>query len=141
MTIQNPPPTLETGEGGNWLCGEWIWGGWLVTGCTSAPPASSFTSQRAHSLLPSALCPETCLSVTPPRFPGLSRLPLSLPPADSSKKHFSKAMRELVAKCLVKDPTKRPTAAQVSARARMCAWGFRGCTHVADASHMLLSIH
>lgn len=32
---------------------------------------------------------------------------------DSSKKHFSKAMRELVAKCLVKDPTKRPTAAQL----------------------------
>ena len=27
------------------------------------------------------------------------------------KKHFSKAMRDIVAKCLVKDPTKRPTAA------------------------------
>ncbi|GAB4820270.1 hypothetical protein N2152v2_007316 [Parachlorella kessleri] len=33
--------------------------------------------------------------------------------SDNSKKHFSKAMRELVAKCLVKDPTKRPTAAQL----------------------------
>ncbi|PSC70697.1 serine threonine-kinase 4-like isoform X1 [Micractinium conductrix] len=32
---------------------------------------------------------------------------------ESSKKHFSKAMRELVTKCLVKDPTKRPTAAQL----------------------------
>lgn len=32
---------------------------------------------------------------------------------DSGKKHFSKAMRDIVAKCLVKDPTKRPTAAQL----------------------------
>jgi serine/threonine-protein kinase OSR1/STK39 len=30
-----------------------------------------------------------------------------------SKKHFSKAMRDIVAKCLVKDPTQRPTAAQL----------------------------
>lgn len=32
---------------------------------------------------------------------------------DTGKKHFSKAMRDIVAKCLVKDPTKRPTAAQL----------------------------
>jgi len=30
-----------------------------------------------------------------------------------SKKHFSKAMRDIVAKCLVKDPKQRPTAAQL----------------------------
>jgi serine/threonine protein kinase len=45
--------------------------------------------------------------------------------SDSSKKHFSKAMRELVAKCLVKDPAKRPTAAQVGWRRRW-GWGCRG---------------
>lgn len=39
--------------------------------------------------------------------------PLPAPPSETSKKHFSKAMRELVSKCLVKDPAKRPTAAQV----------------------------
>lgn len=33
--------------------------------------------------------------------------------SDSSNKHFSKAMRDIVAKCLVKDPAKRPTAAQL----------------------------
>lgn len=50
----------------------------------------------------------------------LNRLQLLPPPAclptcltETSKKHFSKAMRELVSKCLVKDPAKRPTAAQV----------------------------
>jgi serine/threonine protein kinase len=32
---------------------------------------------------------------------------------DSGKKHFSKYMRDVVAKCLVKDPAKRPTAAQL----------------------------
>lgn len=32
---------------------------------------------------------------------------------DSGKKHFSKHMRDVVAKCLVKDPAKRPTAAQL----------------------------
>ena len=36
--------------------------------------------------------------------------------SDTSKKHFSKAMRELVGKCLVKDPARRPTAAQVRGR-------------------------
>jgi serine/threonine-protein kinase OSR1/STK39 len=30
-----------------------------------------------------------------------------------AKRHFSKAMRDIVAKCLVKDPTQRPTAAQL----------------------------
>jgi len=32
---------------------------------------------------------------------------------DSGKKHFSKAMRDIVAKCLIKDPTKRPSAANL----------------------------
>lgn len=32
---------------------------------------------------------------------------------DSGNKHFSKAMRDIVAKCLVKDPSKRPSAAQL----------------------------
>jgi serine/threonine protein kinase len=32
---------------------------------------------------------------------------------DSGKKHFSKYMRDVVAKCLVKDPARRPTAAQL----------------------------
>ena len=30
-----------------------------------------------------------------------------------ARKHFSKAMRDIVAKCLVKDPARRPTAAQL----------------------------
>lgn len=32
---------------------------------------------------------------------------------DAGNKHFSKAMRDIVAKCLVKDPSKRPSAAQL----------------------------
>lgn len=53
------------------------------------------------------------------RLPPMKVLLMTLqnpPPtleSDSSKRHFSKAMRELVAKCLVKDPAKRPTAAQL----------------------------
>jgi serine/threonine-protein kinase OSR1/STK39 len=42
----------------------------------------------------------------------LQNPPPTLDQADS-KKHFSKAMRDIVAKCLVKDPTERPTAAQL----------------------------
>eukprot|EP00891_Asterochloris_glomerata_P007781 jgi/Astpho2/7781/Aster-06073 len=33
--------------------------------------------------------------------------------SDSGKKHFSKAMRDIVGKCLMKDPSKRPTAQQL----------------------------
>ncbi len=33
--------------------------------------------------------------------------------SDTGKKHFSKSMRDIVAKCLVKDPSKRPSAAQL----------------------------
>lgn len=33
--------------------------------------------------------------------------------SDSGKKHFSKAMRDIVGKCLVKDASKRPSAAQL----------------------------
>ena len=33
--------------------------------------------------------------------------------SDTGKKHFSKSMRDIVAKCLVKDPNKRPSAAQL----------------------------
>ncbi|KAK9817257.1 hypothetical protein WJX72_011944 [[Myrmecia] bisecta] len=53
------------------------------------------------------------------RFPPMKVLLMTIqnpPPtleSDSGKKHFSKAMRDIVQKCLVKDPTKRPTAAQL----------------------------
>lgn len=33
--------------------------------------------------------------------------------SDSGKKHFSKAMRDIVGKCLIKDASKRPSAAQL----------------------------
>ena len=33
--------------------------------------------------------------------------------SDTGKKHFSKSMRDIVAKCLVKDPSKRPSATQL----------------------------
>ena len=42
----------------------------------------------------------------------LQNPPPTLDQADS-KKHFSKAMRDIVAKCLVKNPKERPTAAQL----------------------------
>lgn len=53
------------------------------------------------------------------RFPPMKVLLMTIqnpPPTleqDSGKKHFSKYMRDVVAKCLVKDPAKRPTAAQL----------------------------
>lgn len=42
----------------------------------------------------------------------LQNPPPTLDQADS-KKHFSKAMRDIVAKCLIKDPLQRPTAGQL----------------------------
>ncbi|CAL5219491.1 g1332 [Coccomyxa viridis] len=52
------------------------------------------------------------------RYPPMKVLLMTIqnpPPSleSDSKKHFSKAMRDIVAKCLVKDPSKRPTAAQL----------------------------
>lgn len=53
------------------------------------------------------------------RYPPMKVLLMTIqnpPPtleADRGNKHFSKAMRDLVAKCLVKDVSKRPTAAQL----------------------------
>ncbi|KAG1678629.1 hypothetical protein FOA52_012636 [Chlamydomonas sp. UWO 241] len=52
------------------------------------------------------------------KFPPMKVLLMTLqnpPPSleDKGKRHFSKAMREVVAKCLQKDPRLRPTAAQL----------------------------
>ncbi|CAK0760674.1 hypothetical protein CVIRNUC_002790 [Coccomyxa viridis] len=52
------------------------------------------------------------------RYPPMKVLLMTIqnpPPSleSDSKKHFSKAMRDIVAKCLVKDPTKRPSATQL----------------------------
>ncbi|KAK9909926.1 hypothetical protein WJX75_009604 [Coccomyxa subellipsoidea] len=52
------------------------------------------------------------------RYPPMKVLLMTIqnpPPSleSDAKKHFSKAMRDIVAKCLVKDPSKRPTAAQL----------------------------
>ncbi|BDA42758.1 probable serine/threonine-protein kinase OSR1 at N-terminal half [Coccomyxa sp. Obi] len=52
------------------------------------------------------------------RYPPMKVLLMTIqnpPPSleSDAKKHFSKAMRDIVAKCLVKDPSKRPSAAQL----------------------------
>ena len=55
------------------------------------------------------------------RFPPMKVLLMTIqnppPTLDSAdgggRKHFSKAMRDIVAKCLVKDPSRRPTAASL----------------------------
>ncbi|KAK9864695.1 hypothetical protein WJX84_009203 [Apatococcus fuscideae] len=51
------------------------------------------------------------------RFPPMKVLLMTIqnppPQLESDKKHFSKNMRDIVAKCLVKDPARRPTAAQL----------------------------
>lgn len=108
MTIQNPPPTLETG---GWVRLEVVVGAsgarmglaWGV--CGSCWASEAMSGSRAVRRRCVTTPPTTQPTHHPPPLPHLA--------AEMSKKHFSKAMRELVAKCLVKDPAKRPTAAQV----------------------------
>lgn len=122
MTIQNPPPTLDTGARGRappppsllpalhapLAALKLLPCPCVAALCSDRAAASRYPAQSFHGRIHPAcgrLCSVslTCWAMPPP-----------LPAADSNKKHFSKAMRELVTKCLVKDPTKRPTAAQVS---------------------------
>eukprot|EP00884_Botryococcus_braunii_P013203 jgi/Botrbrau1/21884/Bobra.0249s0013.1 len=87
------PEVMEQLQGYNYLADIWSFGITLL--------------ELAHGHAPFA------------KYPPMKVLLMTIqnpPPqleADSGSKHFSKAMRDIVAKCLVKDPTKRPTAAQL----------------------------
>lgn len=85
MTLQNPPPTVR-------------------------PPHQQLSHPPPPSLPPPLRLP--------PRPHASPRNSPPTPPnfqleADTGDKHFSRALRELVALCLQKDPNKRPTAAKL----------------------------
>lgn len=88
------PEVMEPERGYDWRADIWSFGITLL--------------ELAHGHAPFAkLPPMKVLMMT------LNNPPPTLDQSPDSKKHFSKAMRDIVAKCLVKTPGERPTAAQL----------------------------
>jgi serine/threonine-protein kinase OSR1/STK39 len=88
------PEVMEPERGYDWRADIWSFGITLL--------------ELAHGHAPFArLPPMKVLMMT------LNNPPPTLDQSPDSKKHFSKAMRDIVAKCLVKTPSERPTAAQL----------------------------
>ncbi|KAK9865469.1 hypothetical protein WJX84_005454 [Apatococcus fuscideae] len=85
------PEVMEQAQGYNELADIWSFGITIL--------------EMAHGHAPFA------------RYPPMKVLLMTIqnppPQLESDKKHFSKNMRDIVAKCLIKDPTRRPTAAQL----------------------------
>jgi serine/threonine-protein kinase OSR1/STK39 len=88
------PEVMEPERGYDWRADIWSFGITLL--------------ELAHGHAPFAkLPPMKVLMMT------LNNPPPTLDQSPDSKKHFSKAMRDIVAKCLVKTPGERPSAAQL----------------------------
>jgi len=88
------PEVMEPERGYDWRADIWSFGITLL--------------ELAHGHAPFAkLPPMKVLMMT------LNNPPPTLDQSPDSKKHFSKAMRDIVAKCLIKTPSERPTAAQL----------------------------
>lgn len=88
------PEVMEPERGYDWRADIWSFGITLL--------------ELAHGHAPFArLPPMKVLMMT------LNNPPPTLDQSPDSKKHFSKAMRDIVAKCLMKAPSERPTAAQL----------------------------
>lgn len=88
------PEVMEPERGYDWRADIWSFGITLL--------------ELAHGHAPFAkLPPMKVLMMT------LNNPPPTLDQSPDSKKHFSKAMRDIVAKCLMKSPSERPTAAQL----------------------------
>lgn len=88
------PEVMEPERGYDWRADIWSFGITLL--------------ELAHGHAPFArLPPMKVLMMT------LNNPPPTLDQSPDSKKHFSKAMRDMVAKCLVKSPSERPTASQL----------------------------
>lgn len=88
------PEVMEPERGYDWRADIWSFGITLL--------------ELAHGHAPFAkLPPMKVLMMT------LNNPPPTLDQSPDSKKHFSKAMRDIVAKCLIKKPSERPTAAQL----------------------------
>ena len=88
------PEVMEPERGYDWRADIWSFGITLL--------------ELAHGHAPFAkLPPMKVLMMT------LNNPPPTLDQSPDSKKHFSKAMRDIVAKCLMKSPSERPTAGQL----------------------------
>lgn len=88
------PEVMEPERGYDWRADIWSFGITLL--------------ELAHGHAPFAKFPPMkVLMMT------LNNPPPTLDQSSDSKKHFSKAMRDIVAKCLIKTPGERPTAAQL----------------------------